>query len=121
MTPNGNFPKGALAYLTVPTFPKLGPPQAPAANVTRNMFRGPGYFGDDFQIAKAFGLPHLPVLGENAKLNLQANFYNMFNKLNLTNMNTTISNDGVTSNPQFGTAQGAFNGRIVELQMRFSF
>lgn len=121
MSPNGNFPNGALTYLTVPTWPATGIPPAPATDIHRNMFRGPDYFGNDFQLAKAFGLPNMKVFGENAKLNLQANFYNLFNKLNLTNLNTTISNDGITSNPQFGTATGAFAGRIIELQARFSF
>ena len=120
-SPNGNFPQGALSYLTVPTWPTYGAPPEPAANVHRNMFRGPGYLGDDFTLAKAFGLPSMKVFGEGAKLNLQANFYNLFNKLNLTNVNTTISNDGVTSNPQFGQAQGALAGRIIELQAKFSF
>lgn len=121
MSPNGNFTKGALAYLTVPTWPALGPPPNPASNVHRNMFRGPHYLGDDFTVAKAFGLPHMKILGEGARLNLQANIYNLFNKLNLNNLNTTISNDGLTSNPQFGQAQGALAGRIIELQARFSF
>jgi hypothetical protein len=121
MTANGNFPKGALTYFTVPTWPTWGPPPNPSSSISRNMFRGPGYLGNDFTLAKAFGLPAMKVLGENAKLNIQANFYNLFNKLNLNNINTSISNDGATSNPQFGTAQGALAGRIVELQARFSF
>lgn len=121
MSSNGNFPNGALAYFTVPTWPAAGIPPAPASNIHRNMFRGPDYFGNDFQLAKAFGLPNMKVLGEGAKLNLQANIYNLFNKLNLTNLNTTISNDGISSNPQFGQAQQAFAGRIIELQARFSF
>jgi hypothetical protein len=120
-SPNGNFPKGALNYFTVPTWPAMGIPPAPASSISRNMFRGPDYFGNDFQVAKAFGLPKMKVLGEGARLNLQANLYNLFNKLNLNNVNTTISNDGITSNPQFGQAQGAFAGRIIELQARFSF
>src|ERR1039457_2597176 len=121
MSPNGNFPTGALTYFPVPTWPATGIPPAPATSISRNMFRGPDYFGNDFQLSKAFGLPNMKVFGENAKLNLQANFYNLFNKLNLMNMNTTISNDGITSNPQFGQAQAAFAGRIIELQARFSF
>ena len=119
--PNGNFPNGALAYLTVPTWPTAGIPPEPAANVSRNMFRGPRYFGNDVTIAKAFTLPKLHLLGENARFNFQANIYNLVNKLNLNSLNTTISNDGTTSNPQFGQAQGAFAGRIIELQARFSF
>jgi hypothetical protein len=121
MQSNGNFPKGALAYLTVPTWPAVGIPPEPAANVTRNMFRGPRFLGTDVQLAKDFGLPKMKVLGEGARLNLRANFYNIFNKLNLRDVNNVISNDGVTSNPQFGQAQHAFSGRIVELQARFSF
>ncbi|MGA8030104.1 MAG: TonB-dependent receptor, partial [Bryobacteraceae bacterium] len=128
MSPNGDFPKGALAYFTVPTFPTLGIPPPPAASIHRNEFRGPGYFGTDMVLAKAFGLPKMKLLGEGAKLNLQISAYNVFNKLNLYqpggengNSTTLISNDGVTSNPQFGTSPGAFAGRIVELQARFSF
>jgi hypothetical protein len=120
-SPNGNFPKGSLAYFTVPTWPTMGIPPAPSTNIYRNMFRGPNYLGDDFQFAKAFGLPKWGFLGENARLNLQANVYNLFNKLNLMAPNNNISNDGITSNPQFGQSQGAFAGRIVELQARFSF
>jgi len=119
--PNGNFPNGALAYFTVPTWPANGIPPQAADNVHRNMFRGPRYLGNDFQLAKSIGLPKAPILGENAQLKLQANFYNLFNKLNLGGVNNTISYDGVTSNPSFGQSQSAFSGRIVELQARFSF
>lgn len=127
MKPSGNFPNGALAYLTVPTWPATGIPPEPADSIQRNMFRGPRYFGNDVSVAKAFGLPKMRILGENARLNLQANIYNLVNKLNLKNFdpndrsNTAISNDGVTSNPQFGQANGALAGRIIELQARFSF
>ncbi|MBV9157648.1 MAG: TonB-dependent receptor [Acidobacteriaceae bacterium] len=129
MTPNGNFPKGALSYFTVPIWPMFGIPPDPAADIHRNMFRGPGYFGTDMVLAKAFGLPKMRVLGEGTRLNLQVMAYNVFNKLNLyqpggvnqSNIGTLISTDGVTSNPQFGTSPGAYAGRIVELQARFSF
>ncbi len=63
----------------------------------------------------------MKVIGENGRLNLQANIYNVFNKVNLTGVNNIISNDGKISNPLFGQAQSAFAGRIVELQARFSF
>jgi hypothetical protein len=121
--PFGNFPKNATApsgqaYFTVPSAAALaaGIPPAPV-NIYRNMFRGPGYFGNDVQLAKAFGLPKMPGLGENAKLNLQANFYNLINKENLQN----ISNPGTIGGPQFGVSQGGLAGRIVELQARFNF
>jgi len=120
MRPNGNFPNGALAYFGLPIFSITGIPPAPG--VGRNTFRGPHYFGLDGTLAKAFRLPKLPVLGEGARLNLQLNAYNVFNKLNLSPApNTNISTDGIHSNPQFGQSQGAFAGRIVEMQARFSF
>jgi hypothetical protein len=119
--PGANFPKGALAYLTVPTWPRVGIPPMPDASVHRNMFRGPRYFGLDATLSKSFRFPKMPVFGENARVVFQSYFYNVFNKLNLKDVNTTISNDGVNSNPLFGTAQGALAGRIVEFQVKFSF
>jgi hypothetical protein len=128
--PNGNFPNGALSYFTVPTWPATGRYPAPADNIHRNMFRGPGYLGNDFTIGKVFRLPSMKVLGENARLNLQANIYNLFNRLNLTPFSLSnpsqeaarlISTDGRTSSPQFGRAQSALNGRIIELQAKFRF
>lgn len=118
---NGNFPNGALAYLTVPTWPANGIPPAPDNSFHRNMFRGPNYQSTDMVLAKDFGLPHIKFLGEGARVRLQGSAYNLFNNLDLTLPNTTISNDGVTSNPQFGQAQGAYSGRIIEFQARFSF
>ena len=119
--PGANFPKGALAYLTVPTWPQVGIPPMPDASVHRNMFRGPRYFGLDATLSKSFRFPKMPVFGENARVVFQSYFYNVFNKLNLKDVNTTISNDGINSNPLFGTAQGALAGRIVEFQVKFSF
>jgi hypothetical protein len=123
----GNFSNGSLSYFTAPTLNPNGLIFAPpGANIHRNMFRGPGFLGDDFTLAKAFGLPRMRILGEGAKLNLQANFYNLFNKLNLTNINNTIGNYAsngsiANGNATFGLAQSAFAGRTVELQARFSF
>jgi hypothetical protein len=117
--PNGNFPNGALAYFTVPTWPSTGIPPAPG--VGRNSFRGPRYVGFDATLAKAFGLPKIKGLGESARLVLEVNAYNVLNKVNLSQPNTTISTDGRTSNPLFGQSQSAFSGRIVEFQARFRF
>lgn len=122
--PFGNFPKNAAGpevYFTVPTAAQLaaGIPPAPT-KIHRNMFRGPRYFGNDVQLAKAFGLPKLPILGEDAKLDLQANFYNLINKENLQNFG---GSDALVTigGPQFGVAQAGLAGRIIELQARFSF
>jgi hypothetical protein len=124
---NGNFPNGALAYLTVPTFPVTGIPPAPS--VGRNVFTGPGYFNVDMALQKAFGLPKLPIFGENARFEFRADLFNIFNKTNLVDLNNggnpfdgnIISRNGTTSNPLFGQSQAALSGRIVQLQARFSF
>jgi hypothetical protein len=128
MRTNGDFPGGALSYFAVPTFPASGIPQAPS--VGRNILRGPNYFDTDVTLQKSFGLPKLPIFGENARFEFRADFFNVFNKLNLNGdflngdnsfAGNVISFDGTTSNPQFGQAQSALAGRIVQLQARFSF
>lgn len=130
-SPNSNFSKGALAYFTVPTYtpansamPYAGFPPAPS--VGRNSLTGPGYFDIDMTAQKSFGLPKLPFFGENARITARADFFNIFNKLNLF-LNPSdptvnaISFDGVTSNPRFGQAQAALGGRVIEFQARLQF
>jgi hypothetical protein len=125
--PGGNFPNGPAAYFTFPTVvtgpsfadviagAPLGPvPTAPG--IGRNSFRGPRYFDVDATLSKAFGLPSMKVLGENAKIEFRANFYNLFNKLNLTNVDTNLQDTA-----HFGQALNGLGGRMIEMQARFSF
>lgn len=121
MSATGNFPKGALAYFTVPTFPAQGIPPAPG--VSRNSFTGPHFFNTDMALGKSFRLPALPIVGENAALSIRANAFNIFNTLNLNpgSISNAISFDGKNSNPNFGQAQSALGGRVVELQAGFTF
>jgi len=71
----------------------------------------------DLTVAKAFGLPKAPVLGENAKIELRVDAYNLFNNLNL-NPNQIQNNIGSTT---FGTITGGLAGRVITLGARFSF
>jgi multidrug efflux pump subunit AcrB len=71
----------------------------------------------DLTLAKAFGIPKMPVLGENAKVELRIDAYNLFNNLNLDP--TQISNNINSGN--FGTITGALAARVVTLGLRFSF
>jgi len=96
---------GSQPYGPLPTAPGLA----------RNSFRGPGYFDIDATLSKSFGLPNMKVLGEGATLEFRANFYNLFNKLNLVNPQNDIFN------AHFGEAQNALGSRTVELQARFNF
>jgi len=130
---NKNFPADALTYFTLPNFtqapafPAAGPPPQPSA-VSRNSFNSPGYNDLDGTLTKAFGLPKMPVLGENAKFEIRADAFNFFNKLNLLggssdnggSINNIISpNPG--SNGTFGQATKALGSRTVQIQARFSF
>ena len=125
-TSAGHFPKSGAAYFTAPKVVQGNPwstdvapvptalPQAPG--IGRNAFVGPAYSDTDLAITKAFGLPSMRVLGENARLELRANAYNLFNQLNLTNVAT-----GITDKSNFGRAQNVLGSRTVEVEAHFKF
>jgi len=117
-----NYPLGGAAYFSTPTYTAYtgtasgtALPQAPG--VARNSLNLPGYKAVDLTLAKAFGLPNAPVLGENARIEFRVDAYNLFNNLNL-NPND-ISNNIGSSN--FGTITGALAARVITLGARFSF
>jgi hypothetical protein len=115
---NSNFPKGGAAYFSPTTYAAFtGTSLPPSPGVHRNSLNLPGYKDVDLTLAKAFGLPKAPVLGEDAKVELRVDAYNLFNNLNL-NPNQ-ISNNIGSSN--FGTITGGLAGRVVTLGARFSF
>jgi hypothetical protein len=115
---NVNFPLAGpnQPYFTTPQYTiGSGVPQAPG--VSRNSLTGPGYRDLDATLTKAFGLPKMPVLGENAKFEIRADAFNLFNLLNFNP--SSVANDISATN--FGQAQTALSGRIINLQARFSF
>lgn len=98
----------------------LNPP-----GIGRNAFRGPQYFNVDMTISKRFNLPKGFRVNENSGLDLRVNFFNIFNRLNLTPFgfasdSTRINNDS-QPNPNFGRATSGLSGRVIELQARFNF
>jgi len=131
----GNFPLVASAaaagtanpYFTLqtsgntPDFPGIG----------RNTFRGPRYQDIDLTVLKNFRLPTMKIIGEAGNIQIRMTAYNVFNKLNLApfsfgSTSTIVSyfNNGSgipQPNPQFGTATAGLEGRVLELQARFSF
>ncbi len=125
-----NFPGGGAPFFTVFDLPNnsVAPP-----GIGRNSFRGPGYFSIDMSIVKHTRLGGF--LGEQSNLELRANFFNVFNQLNLRTFDfgsdaTTIgffnprgeNQPGVLdNNPRFGIATAGMAGRVVELQARFRF
>ena len=109
--PQGNFPGGGLRFFGTTNPNGLIPP-----GIGRNSFRGPKYFAVDLSVAKRTGLPDF--LGEGAFLEVKANFFNVFNQLNLVPFGFGSPN---IENGDFGRASGALAGRVIELQGRFSF
>jgi hypothetical protein len=90
-------------------------PQSPG--VQRNSLNGPRYRDVDLTLAKGFGFPKMPVLGENSRLEFRLDAYNVFNNLNFDP--TQISNNIANSN--FGQDRAALGARVVTLGARFSF
>ncbi len=128
---NPNYGGDGTQFFAGPTF--VPGPNFPAGaggvtpGIHRNSLTGPGYSDVDLTLSKGFGLPNTRVLGENAKFEIRADMYNVFNKLNIKvdsidgNLGS-VQPDGTTSpNSHFGVAGSALGSRTVQLQARFSF
>jgi hypothetical protein len=124
--PSQNYPNGGAAYFSTPTYTAYNCiypvqcggtalPQAPG--VARNSLTLPGYRDLDLTISKGFGLPKMPVLGENARFEIRMDAFNVFNNLNLNP--GSISNNIANSN--FGTLSSALAARVLSLGARFNF
>jgi len=108
--PFGNFPGGGANYFAI-----TGSVQRPG--IGRNTFRGPNYFNVDASLVKR---TYLPFIKEGSYLDLRANFFNVFNLLNLQNF--AFGGAGtIIEDANFGRSPGGLAGRVVELQARFSF
>jgi hypothetical protein len=114
----GQFPGGGLLYFTPPPSGTFTVPPRPG--VGRNSFRGPKYFSVDMTAVKRFGLPAMPFFGENASIEIRANAFNLFNKLNLAAFQANDDNTQI-QHVDFGRALHALSGRVAEVQLRFSF
>lgn len=107
-----NFPGGGAKFFSTAN------PGLTLPGVGRNSFRGPKYRDIDLSLAKRFGTTGL--LGEGTFLEIKANFFNVFNILNLQPFQfNTISTQ--IQNPNFGRAERGLSGRVIEFQGRFSF
>jgi len=109
--PFGNFPGGGKNFFSLVNPDGKFPP-----GIGRNSFRGPKYFAVDMSLGKRTGLP--AFLGEASFLEVKANFFNVFNNLNLTPFGFFSPN---VDSPDFGRAKSALAGRVVEFQARFNF
>jgi hypothetical protein len=125
-----NYPLGGTNYYGVPTQTGVfayGSNSYGVSNpqvVGRNSVRGPGYRSLDATLVKAFVLPKMPVLGENAKFEFRIDAYNLFNNLNLLGGSQSVESGHIVNNigvSNFGTSTGSYSGRVVTLGARFNF
>jgi hypothetical protein len=95
-------------------------------NLTRNQFRGPGYFNADFSLQKDIRI------AERYVFTVGANAFNVFNHPNFANPDADISDAGSTfgqsqstvtpPNSPYGNFQGAaVSGRILQINLKFKF
>ncbi|MBZ5647574.1 MAG: TonB-dependent receptor [Acidobacteriia bacterium] len=92
------------------------PGQACIGRTGRNAFIGPNFVNMNFAIQKGFTLG-----GEDKKLYLRAEFFNLFNRANFYNPISSISDNGFTPSGDFGTIKSAHDPRQIQLAVRFSW
>jgi hypothetical protein len=86
------------------------PALATYGTLPRNFFRGPGRTNLDLSLAKTTSL-----IGERLKLQLRADFFNVFNHAEFSNPSTRIASSG------FGMVTQTADPRIIQLAARFAF
>ena len=80
----------------------------------RNTFHGPGYANTDFSVIKNTKIPWF--LGhEGANVQFRAEFFNVFNRVNLTNVNNQINGAA------FGRSTSTYPARDIQFAMRLAF
>ncbi len=125
---NFSNPGGGTAYFTAPAVvSNSGPYWGTTADVPtptalpglpgtdRNAFIGPHYYDLDFALTKSFGLPNMKVLGEGGRIEIRANAFNLFDKLDLANIDSGITD------ANFGRATAVLGGRTIEGEFHFKF
>jgi len=78
-------------------------------NLGRNTYRGPGFAQTDLSLAKTFSFT------ERLKATLRADAFNAFNRVNLNNPVTDLSN------ANFGKSTGTNTPRLIQLGLRIAF
>jgi hypothetical protein len=114
---NDAFKTGIFGPNGASFFPRIA--NAPPG-IGRNSFRGPRYFSTDMSLVKQIALSKIRPLGEAANLEIRANFFNVFNQLNLAPFAFGSPSVSITD-PNFGRATTGLAGRVVELQGRLRF
>jgi hypothetical protein len=106
--PHKKFLKGVFPASAFPV-----PTPGSEGNLGRNTYDQPGYNNLNFNIAKSFTTPWF--FGEQLKIEAKAELFNLFNRVNLTAVNSDLSS------PLFGTAGGQLPARGLQFHLRGSF
>jgi hypothetical protein len=80
----------------------------------RNTFHGPGYANTDFSVIKNFHIPWF-IGTEGAKIQFRTEFFNVFNRVNLTNVNNQVNGAG------FGQSTSTYPARDIQFALRLAF
>ncbi|PYV28166.1 MAG: hypothetical protein DMG24_02720 [Acidobacteria bacterium] len=83
-------------------------------NLGRNTFVGPGYINTDFSALKRTKIPWF-VGKEGAQLEFRTEFFNVFNHVNLTGVNSDLAGGA------FGLANGACPARDIQFGLTIEF
>jgi hypothetical protein len=90
--------------------PGLGRP----GSLGRNTFRGPGFANTDFSVMKRLKFQWLWGT-EGATALFKAEFFNLFNRVNLTQVTNNLSS------PLFGKSTSTFGARDIQFSLRMQF
>ncbi|MCI0622171.1 MAG: carboxypeptidase regulatory-like domain-containing protein [Acidobacteria bacterium] len=91
-------------------FPLPAPATPRPGNLPRDAFRLPGYANVDIAFIKEFG-----VWKESGKLQIRAETFNAFNRVNLSFIENSINN------ANFGFPTGAYQNRVLQFAVKFLF
>jgi hypothetical protein len=97
-------------------FPR--PAAGQQGSLGRNTYHGPGYANTDFSVIKNIRTPWF-LGSEGANLEFRAEFFNLFNRVNLVNLNQTGTNN--LSSGLFGKAVSAYPARDIQFALRLAF
>jgi len=91
--------------------PNIGEP----GNIARNSFYGRGFKNFDFSVIK-----RIPIT-ENVRFRVQADFFNLFNNVNLANPNSALGELSITSSTFGQSTSTRGTPRIIQFAARFDF
>ncbi len=111
-----DFARGAFGLSGANTATKLAffgtPANGTNGTLGRNTFEGPGFVNFDFSVFKEAAIP---ALGEEGKLQLRFEFFNIFNRTNFFQPEPRIERG------TFGQATEAFDAREIQIGIKILF